>query len=625
MSYSINQNNMPLNQQKLAMGFTTPQGQNVNAGDVAGSMTQKSVLKGVASDSGENKWIKPVLTLPIGLAIIKGMDKFNSACSNANGKKDIITKISEFGDMIALKVPHAEKAVNKIGEYWVKLDTLASNHSRIWSALFHAPTKPECSMAKGALGGLKSSIGSDAISKLKDYIEQGGKIQGTTIAELDALSKNSHTDAALKRISEICKNQGLNASIEIKDFWNLKNIPIIGNKLFKKDVFLTEKFHILRKLEHKIYLSEYVNKINAFVAPKGKTLLGKKLPNLCMRVLEGLTQGGAAGSKVFAFLGAFFVADAFKKAFDAKKGEKVSTLAENINYNIGFFATMPLAGAIMYKIGGLQHIGMGKGKEAVAKNVEAYNKAVEEFNAKALAKEFTKDEYNKAFYAIRDMFKGDTKLSRSNSFFKNVRNLFVDKPLKFLGNLQSVGLGALRPFIKKSDNAFVKFMKNIPYKIKRGTGYPVRFALFMMVISPFLAKFFAKGSHVIFGKPSKSVLDDYADHSNDGKLPPIVYPTQQTAEAIATAQKIEQQQDALRPANVQSQQAFVNNQASKDMFQPSAKNNMISTGTTSSPVQRRYIPSSEAVNLNSNEAEEKAKKVLNSSYKAENNVNLALG
>ena len=67
-------------------------------------------------------------------------------------------------------------------------------------------------------------------------------------------------------------------------------------------------------------------------------------------------------------------------------------------------------------------------------------------------------------------------------------------------------------------------------------GYPMRIVLGMMIILPFLSKIAVKGSHLIFGKPKNSVLDegkeaDKASQQNPATQQPQLPPQLQQAQA----------------------------------------------------------------------------------------------
>ena len=83
-------------------------------------------------------------------------------------------------------------------------------------------------------------------------------------------------------------------------------------------------------------------------------------------------------------------------------------------------------------------------------------------------------------------------------------------------------------------------------------GYPVRIILGMMIILPFLSKLAVKGSHLIFGKPKNSLLDEGKEpeqvkNNNQTQIPQQLQPqpVQQTTTTQTTTSKQEQSSSNL--------------------------------------------------------------------------------
>lgn len=604
MSYSINQKFNP--SQQLAMGVNTPQLQNVNTDTVTQSITQNSVLKGVSGDPNEkNPWVTPLLTIPVGAGMIYGMGKFNKACGGTY-ENSLVGKISAWGQKIGEKVPFVDKIAEKIGKGVELFDKQIVSRFKILSAFFHSPTVPKNGTVLMMASGTKAELAKEATSKLLDYAEKNTVYLGVkeyTKEELKALAEKAHTKEAIDEIIKICSDPK-NKSMKVESFGNLKKIPLLG-KLFKNDFYLSEKIPGLKQTGREIHFSEFANKMKVFVnaeevATAGKKLnfLGKNLPKATLRILEGLTNG-TAGGKIAVLMGAFFVADSIKKAMDAPKGngEKRKTFAENMIYNVGWYLTMPFGINLMHKFGGLKYIGMGKGKEKIQAEVAQYREKLTQFNKDVEAGVLTdKAKYLSRRKELKSLLKGDTELSKVKGFGKVTTSLMnlVHKPLKTAARILTVGLEQVRPYMaevapKTFSGKAINFIKNLPYKLKGGAGYPMRFGIFMFLIAPFLAKFAAKGSHIVFGKPTKSVLDEEKEPAKTQPVQPLIIPQQDSV-----AQQIPQ-------GLVQPTQQITN--LNNNQFVSENKENLVGNSnvqrnvTTPQANTRRYIPSETAVKV----------------------------
>ncbi len=265
-----------------------------------------------------------------------------------------------------------------------------------------------------------------------------------------------------------------------------------------------------------------------------KSMLGKFLGKYTNLVLEGATNR-VAGGKFVALMQAAYLADVlYKTAKTDGASEKVKTFAERFTEMIAFFVAMPLAIQLMHRIGGLQYAGMTK------EQVEAYRKALKLHNDTAMAGLF-KDKA--AWKASRDNLK-----QMLNAGVKNP----ITKLFKRIGRIVTVGLEQIRPYDKKdiadiAKNGTKTYRKGVMSKIKdlfrhpkfgmkQMAGYPMRIVLGMMIILPFLSKIAVKGSHLIFGKPKNSVLDegkeaDKASQQNPATQQPQLPPQLQQAQA----------------------------------------------------------------------------------------------
>ena len=298
----------------------------------------------------------------------------------------------------------------------------------------------------------------------------------------------------------------------------------------KKGLLNWLKFKFLNR---DVYASEFTNKMAASIGNMDlsknanyeealrkaglldkipKSALGRFL-NKCMNVvLEGATNR-VAGGKLIAIMQAAYFADVLYKSMKAEgASEKMKSFAERFTEMIAFFVAMPMSIKLMHKVGGLQYIGMGKTPEESKKAVETYRTHLNEHDMKSMSGKFA----NKAEWKVSDKALRD-------ELNAGVKNPFL-KLLKKIGRIVTVGLEQIRPYDAKdiadiAADGTKTYRKGIKSKIKdlfrhpkfglkQMAGYPMRIILGMMIILPFLSKIAVKCSHLIFGKPKNSLLDE---------------------------------------------------------------------------------------------------------------------
>lgn len=625
MSYPISKNINPYAQQQQAMGANTinvPQLQDVNADTIAQSIDQNSVLRGVGGGEEEkNKWLTPLLTVPIGIAMQYGMEKFNAAC----GDKNILKVIGDWGEKtgttIETKAPFVKKFFDGAENLKNKFMTEFVPQSKTLSAIFRTPAQPEKAMVLTMYNGTRSEISQGAAQLLEQHHKAGNDLHlnelGISEERFKHIVANSHEPKSIEDIIRICEKQGTNG---------IKNEGKTAiSRLMEKNKFLSELFN------RKIYFSEYANKLKAF-NNGNKSYLGKKLPRAVVRTLEGITNATSMGTGIMGKLGiimaAFFVADAAKKTIDAPKGDKVATFAENNIYNLGWYLTMPLGLALMYKPAGLKYLGFSK------EQVDAYRARLKQFNDSAKSgqikdKTVYKSERQKLKVDLKEIFskagssieiqKTDTAAVKTGKFFANL----VRKPLKWAAKILTFGMEQPESFnpkgICKESNFGQKaeqFFKNGKAKgVKGFAGAAMRFGLFMFALAPFLGKFFAKGSHVIFGKPAKSVLDDGEEPKKNQEL---TIPQQNTVPQPQRSQVIQPQPQVqpaqqvsqpvpsvMQPVNQNQSLAYNQPQMMEEpkINQPEMYTNSVADREkllTQEGTRRTYIPSHEAVKIDAN-------------------------
>lgn len=388
-----------------------------------------------------------------------------------------------------------------------------------------------------------------------------------------------------------------------------------------------------------VYGSEFANKMassigNGEITPEmadvlRKTGLDKKIPKSALGkfiakynniILEGATNR-VAGGKMIAIMQAWFLAEAIYKATTAEGGlgEKGKTFAERLIELIAMFACIPPAIMLLHKAGGLQYAGMTK--EQVAK----FREHLKIHNEKAMSGGFA----DKAAWK-------ESKNALKKELRAGVKNPFV-RLGKWVGRVITVGLEQIRPY-DKNDIGVIKdgkkvYRKGIPAKlkdlwhhpkfgIKQMAGYPMRIGLAMIVIMPFLSKLAVKGSHLIFGKPKHSVLDEEkeqeaAEKAAEQRAQTQIPPQLQNPNAInqqamqGNQSQINQQQPVQQQGPYQpSQTNLLNPYRNGQQYQtnPNVKASTTTTNTTvnnnenknNEPI-RTYVPSPVGVKLNGQE------------------------
>lgn len=630
MAYPVNSKISPYNQQQqmtmgmnsdsaangVAMGLNTPQLQDVNVDKVV----EKSALKGIKDDDDALFSFKTFLySLPVTAAMIYGMDKFNAACGG-DYDKSLVGKINKYGEKIGEKVPVIDTAVRKVEDFVKWFKTKVASKTSITSSFFNNPSIPESPTVSMMALGTHAEIASEAIGKVKQYVDQHGELKGSaTVEEIAKLADHNtkRTPEYVNRIMQICREQG-DAVLTVNKFGNVKNIWLVG-RLFKKDRYFSD---LLPKSWHetvsrKIYLSEFANKIQAIVNPKAETEVGKKLPKLTLRIVEGLTNG-TAGGKFAVFMGAYFIADAIKKAIHAphKKGEKRKVFAENMISNVGMYMTMPISIILMHKFGGLQYLGMGKGTQQT-ENLAKYRKLLGELNEATEKGTIDRATYKAKVKELKEIRISALKFLKTDSApqkaLKVVKHI-VYRPIMRFFNILAVGLERIKPYTKDS-NVISKNLKIGWDKFKGGAGYPVRMGIFMFMIAPFFDKILAKGSHLFFGRPMKSRLDEgkeKPEESTNRQPQPVVREAQQrvsTPPSVMMPSKNAANRQ-MKPFERQNLLDLYKTQHAPQQMTPAAQDyNMYATSASTPSMiptdddqqKRRYIPSSAPVKLVSSE------------------------
>lgn len=276
------------------------------------------------------------------------------------------------------------------------------------------------------------------------------------IEELRKLEPAKLQQLGLKRLSKHLTDKTLTASQIFS-----KITPALKKNTDKlKELGLNLSFNTVRNFEE-----------------TGKTFLSRLLPK-SKAFLSEVATGQVVGGGLFGLLmNAFMLSGCINRAMTAPKGEKISTFMEDFVGNwVSFVATMPLVCKLYYHTAGLRYLGAEGGKEGV----QAAIKALETKIANNLSKKEAMEEA--------------VKISKN----LNKAVPFILKPFKFLGRILSVGLNNIPAVTTKG---------KIWNKIKAGGGGIFRFVILAFILAPIFQKPFVKLSHMIFGRPTKSVLD----------------------------------------------------------------------------------------------------------------------
>ncbi|DAA82679.1 MAG TPA: hypothetical protein DCS44_02135 [Cyanobacteria bacterium UBA10660] len=652
---AINPINIPSLQPKNQVNFqqnpsyTQPPMQGTGSEQIRQSV-DNSYLANRAKASGD---ATPEQLLPFWLASWYGlgqlMDKFNPLC-RGEYKDSILGKIGGWGDKVSTET-RVGRGIEH-GLQWIDNKTTAlAKKNKIVNALKNYSTRPEWSFAKTPGAGVHGFLATDTEQLFENFLnpltnrqvksplfgiplsaksnyyqglEQYGNItqqeinnfvkslKGKTFAEktlalqkkeLELLGANADIVAKIEGKTGLKGLEKLAKSLKVKKL-GFKSIREF-NEL--KGKFLDNPDKIMKALENadkKIKFSvwrgndnilgkikshligriatpqEYLNKYKAVLGKGNTSRLGRFLPASLGWLTEGTTSR-FAGGKLAVAMQSYFLADMLYHTIKAPKGEKTKTFAERFVNDFTYFMAMTFGIKAMHKVGGLKYLGI-KDKAGI----EAYRKGVEVFKAKHAAGLLKNKKAYKFAQKRLDVLLGK----------QNVKGFF-NKLFFKVGKL--INLGNERIPAYKSTS---KYNLNWLRKCANGNilGVPLRFAIPMLVISPFLAKLTTKTAHKIFGKPTNSVLDEDKEpeevktaqqqtQPQNNNIPEVNKPQQppRNPNQYADSNLIKQRTNAINGQqqvnNVNPQQATPN-ATNPNVAQPTKENE------EKEPV-RTYIPS----------------------------------
>ena len=558
---SINPVNIPSLQPKNQVNFqqnpngTQPPMQGAGSEQIKQSV-DNSYLANRAKASEESN---PVATLGLGtaawLGINYGMDKFNPKCAGEYSES-VLGKLGAMGDKFSTKTKVGRGIESAFD--WINQKTSAlAKKSKIANALKNFSSRPEWALVKSAAKGPEGFLASDIEQVFQSYmtpitgrqikdpffgiplspkfnyyqgLEQYGKMSQDEINSfVKALKGKTKAEKALalqkkelellgadsKIVSKIEAKTGMKGLEKLAKSLKVKKLGFKSlreyNELAGKYVDNTEKLsQILSKADNiKISIwrmpgkigkfmnwafgrfvetSECKNKLTAVLGQGNTTRLGRGLPKALAWLLEGTTNRFAGGKLAVAMQAGIF-ADMLYHTIKAPKGEKGKTLAERFVNDFTYFIALSVGIMAMHKVGGLKYLGL-KDKAAI----EAYRKGIEEFKAKHAAGLLNNKKAYKFAQKRLDVLLGK----------QNVKGLFNKLCFK-IGKIINLGNERI-PAYKSTSKMNLNWLR----KCANGNilGVPLRFAIPMLIISPFLAKLTTKTVHKIFGKPTNSVLDE---------------------------------------------------------------------------------------------------------------------
>lgn len=491
-----------------------------------------------SSEMTQSPYTLPV-TIGTWYAIAQGMDKFGRKCDGAY-EQSILGKITGKADKLSDKISGSKLFKSSFGQ-WIGnkytsaktyLDRISSNpNNRLLYTLRNSRTNPECKLVKIPAAGLDGFLEADTKQVFEEFLKPAKeavqlKQYGVSKEVIENIAKLPKADKLLKLQEEELKYFGVKAKDIVgksaDDIANmLKELKITKGLGFDSvahfDKVMSEEYalkhmdeiaKILRKGDQKLRISiwkkdgslgkifshffgrdvgvsELANKFALSSKTGAKTKLGKAVGKAFGYLTEGCTNR-FAGGKLAVFMQAFIFADMLIHTFKAPKGEKGKTFVERFINDFTYFLALPLGIWAMHKAGGLQYLGMS------AKQIESYRKNVKIFNQNAHT-------YGKKMYKLRSKVL-DRQLTAG------VKNPFL-RLLKKGARILTVGIEQQKTYVSKA-SANLNFLRKSKYWGKNALGYVIRFAIPMMLISPFVAKLTTKASHAIFGRPTNSVLDE---------------------------------------------------------------------------------------------------------------------
>ncbi len=483
--------------------------------------------------------IKTLFILGSWFGLNKLMDLFNKVCTNDNYDKTIVGRCGNLGDKISTKFNNkygSSKFVVSLRSNFAAMKAGFKNFINkkpILSAMFNTPTKPEDKLVLSNMETQQHADLKEAAHTIEGYLGKGAprtlKEAGATKAEIQALKAKYGTDMfgrvknlktalqelqfnrigapanfidtlAPDKIAETLKEMKIkHLGLDPKTYEEVLSNPVKnekaiieacrrGGKNIKATFGRYSGIPFLKYFtKRSTNLSMSYNKLISDT--KHTTKLGKLFAKAPKVIMRGLTfNSGKLGTGMVA-LG---LGTALYNAVKAPKEQKIGTAVAGGVDAVSWILSMPLAIKLMHGINGIQYTGMSK------MQVGRYRVALRNFERMAKAGAFgDKAAYDTAWKAVQQM--------------KNVPNQskFV-KGLRKLGSFLGIALETKPAFkeVTKGLKGSAKtgaIMRNLTRKLpilgKNAIGYPLRFAIYMLAVSPLVDKLISSCTSAIFGHP----------------------------------------------------------------------------------------------------------------------------
>ncbi len=569
--------------------------------DLKNSISQKTEDNPAVKATQDSAQDPRVLAASLGIwgAMRLGIKPLDKAMAG-NYETSLLGKIGSFGDKISTKLnlDRFNGASSKFSEF-AKNNKLLKYFTSDYKTT--SVNKMASFMEKGTLGELASDAGQVIDNHLKQSVDKLdiSEIKKVLASKFRDFPVDSITD--LDQLKALCKqakidykdiiiNNAKENNIQISKLFDIKKIDdYIKNPLDNIDDIVSS----LKKAggddfiefgskvaQRKVYYTGLANKLTAISKKGANSSLGKTLSKGYLRTMEGLTNGMAGGPWAI-LIQAFCFAQAAKAAIDAPKGEKLSTFTENVFNDLGYYLVGTSALNLTHRFTGNKYRGLSPEK------LKEYKSFIKSNNEKIISGVIT----DKA--AVKEI------KTQAKQMLKEAKPSLWERPLRFAGKILGSGLDKIEPVVKQSSGKIyspvVNFFKKLPSKMKGFPGGALRFGLVMMVITPALVKPVVKLSHLIFGRPTKSVLDK--DTENKDKQVDV---TPASAAANSSSNYLDNFTKKENPTNqqqnVQSQQPASQASAAAPMVdnnEIAAKKIKPEESASASDSSRKYVPSSE--------------------------------
>jgi len=570
-------------------------------------------VKASTSNEQQDTLLKAGVGTALWYGIAQGMDVYNRSCAKEYDKT-IFGRAGAFGDRIAAKwngTAVGKFFNNLIGKGKNAGHTLTQKSDIVYSFANHA-TSPEWAFAKTPSEGLHGYLAMDMKQVFDEYLEPINKnsnklswITGKNVnvqrlenygmkqADIDAFAKTlkgkkfaekslmlqmkelellGYKKDFIEHVAKTRGAEGLEKFAYAKKVRNLGFKSVGDFKRIQADILncsdevmealeratkngdlkvgICRRNGSLRKANNHIIgrqvsLLEYLNKYKATLGKGNSTPLGRFLAKSIGWLTEGCTNRWAGG-KIAVAMQAFIFADMLVHTIKAPSGEKGKTLAERFVNDFTYFMALPMGIMAMHKVGGLKYAGM------TADQVKAYREALKQFNADVKAGLLSDKQ---AYKARKDVLKKMLKA--------NVKNP-ITKLLKKVGGFINIG-NETRLARRSASKMNLNWIRRSGNFFKNLAGVPMRIAIPMMIISPFIAKLTTKGVHKLVGRPTKSVLDEDEDTTSKEQKTPNPAEQKALEEAVKKAAMAQQAaQAAKKPAAIpQSDTNLINQYVNK--------------------------------------------------------------